>query len=168
MPYVYASPVLGGTVRFCRDEVRRDHHRVSGRQGPAMRTRLPTMPHDTASRTLARLASALMPITVRGRVAVATRTRSRRYGRQSNRQCGHPAPFRTGRSVCHYAYGLHTYSLQTGRTQYADVTATSRKEAKFGFRELEPLRCQVGRSPGERASSVSPGVAGRRAGPRRW
>ena len=61
----------------CRDEVRRDH-RVSGRQGPAMRTRLPTMPHDTASQTLARLASALMPITVRGRVAVATRTRSRR------------------------------------------------------------------------------------------
>ena len=40
----------------CRDEVRRDH-RVSGRQGPVMRTRLPTitMPHDMASRTLARL-----------------------------------------------------------------------------------------------------------------
>ena len=45
---------LGVNVLNCRDEVRRDH-RVSGRQGPAMRTRLPTMPHDTASRTLARL-----------------------------------------------------------------------------------------------------------------
>src|ERR1035438_9728535 len=43
-----------GDVLSCRDEVRRDH-RVSGRQWPAMRTRLPTMPHDTASRTLARL-----------------------------------------------------------------------------------------------------------------
>jgi len=39
-------------MHSCRDEVRRDH-RVSGRQGPAMRTRLPTMTHDTASRTLA-------------------------------------------------------------------------------------------------------------------
>jgi hypothetical protein len=44
-----------GAPLYCRDEVRRDNHRVSGRQGPAMRTRLPTMPHDTASRTLARL-----------------------------------------------------------------------------------------------------------------
>ena len=35
-------------------EVRRDH-RVSGRQGPAKRTRRPTRPHHTASRTLARL-----------------------------------------------------------------------------------------------------------------
>src|SRR5271165_7373512 len=51
--YLYIA-ILGANARFCRDEVRRDH-RVSGRQGPAMRTRLPTMPHDTASRTLARL-----------------------------------------------------------------------------------------------------------------
>ncbi len=52
----YALPFCTENARFCRDEGRRDH-RVSGRQGPAMRTRLPTitMPHDTAARTLARL-----------------------------------------------------------------------------------------------------------------
>ena len=49
-----ADPQRSAPGCSCRDEVRRDH-RVSGRQGPAMRTRLPTIPHDTASRTLARL-----------------------------------------------------------------------------------------------------------------
>src|SRR5208337_3313532 len=44
--YLYIA-ILGANARFCRDEVRRDHHRVSGRQGHAMRTRLPAMPHDT-------------------------------------------------------------------------------------------------------------------------
>jgi hypothetical protein len=54
-----------------------------------MRTRLPTMPHDTASRTRV-YAPALMPITVRGRVAVATRTR--RHSLWAARVPGRPGP----------------------------------------------------------------------------
>src|SRR6266571_2402728 len=53
-PVYLCIAAVCGNARSCRDEVRRDH-RVSGRQGHAMRTRLPTMPHDTASRTLAHL-----------------------------------------------------------------------------------------------------------------
>ena len=75
-PAYLCIAALKANFRFCRDEVRRDH-RVSGRQGPAMRLacRLCRM---TRRRGRSRVyASALMPITVRGRVAVATRTRSR-------------------------------------------------------------------------------------------
>jgi diketogulonate reductase-like aldo/keto reductase len=49
---LHRKPETDGVLGACR---RMDVALVDYRQGPAMRTRLPTMPHDTASRTLARL-----------------------------------------------------------------------------------------------------------------
>ena len=84
-PGPYALLTLVALMGGCRDEVRRDH-RVSGRQEPATRTTLPTMPHGTASRTLARLHIGPDAITVRGRVDVAMHASSRRYACPGGRQ----------------------------------------------------------------------------------